>query len=431
MTMSDELANDVELLGLLREHASRGSVPGAALGVLRDGVVTTAYWGLADVRTGEPVSAETRFSIGSLTKSMTATVIAQLAEGGHLSLDDAAVAHVPELRGVAWAEARLRDLLANRSGLPLLASLEFAGIAGMDAGVLSRFATSIAAAAPTSVPWSYANAGWCLLGRAIETITRLEWEDAMIAWLFRSLGMNETTFATRATYEPRAAGHEGGDGSFTTLAAWRPRAYGPAGSTVLSTVRDLLRFAAAHLSDPTLADLRRRQAEIRIHGWLDAWCSGWAWFDWDGGDVWGWDGVLPGQRAVLRLVPQHRAAIVLLTNGSRGRALYRSLFADLMRELFAIRLPPLRLEPSHGAARDLDRYEGVYEWPDRRWTVRASDDRLILSGATTSVEARPLDARIFVVDANDADNPTVTFDAFGSDGRPAILYRMLWGYPRS
>jgi CubicO group peptidase (beta-lactamase class C family) len=69
-------------------------VPGSAIGILRDGAVTTAYDGVADVRTGEPVTPETLFSLGSLTKSMVATVIARLAAAGRLSLDDPVAAHV-------------------------------------------------------------------------------------------------------------------------------------------------------------------------------------------------------------------------------------------------------------------------------------------------------------------------------------------------
>ena len=111
--------NEGELAALLRDHAPRHSVPGAALGILREGSVTTACYGVADVTTGAPVTPESRFSAGSLTKSMVATVIARLADAGRLGLDDPAAAHVPELRGSPWGErATLRDLLANRSGIP-------------------------------------------------------------------------------------------------------------------------------------------------------------------------------------------------------------------------------------------------------------------------------------------------------------------------
>ncbi len=71
-----------DLAALLREHAVRHSVPGAAIGVLREGAATTACSGVADIRTGEPVTPRTRFSAGSLTKSMVATAISGLADAG-------------------------------------------------------------------------------------------------------------------------------------------------------------------------------------------------------------------------------------------------------------------------------------------------------------------------------------------------------------
>src|SRR6188768_3260139 len=113
------------LAALLQRHASMHAVPGAAIGIYRDGVTTTAYYGVADVASTTPVAAETRFSVGSLTKSMVATVIARLVMAGRLSFEDRVSEHVPELRGSAWAErATVRDLLANRSGLPLTDDLE-------------------------------------------------------------------------------------------------------------------------------------------------------------------------------------------------------------------------------------------------------------------------------------------------------------------
>ena len=114
------------LAALLREHASRHAVPGAAVGILRDGATTTATYGVADVATGEPVIPETRFATGSLTKPMVATVIARLAAERRLSLDDPVSMHLPALRAGGWADqATLRDLLASRSGLPLSSALEF------------------------------------------------------------------------------------------------------------------------------------------------------------------------------------------------------------------------------------------------------------------------------------------------------------------
>jgi CubicO group peptidase (beta-lactamase class C family) len=376
------------------------------LGHLREGVVETFATGVADTSTGEVLTADTRFPVGSLAKPMVATAVARLAGAGALSLDDPASAHVPELRGAAWAErATIRDLLANRSRLPLLDALEFPETSDEDDGVLARLAAGVARGEPTGELWSYTNAGWCLLGRAIEAATGLTWEAAMRELVFRPLAMDETMFVSEPAVAPRATGHAG----LKPIAPWQPRALGPAGSTLLSTAGDLLRFAAAHLEDETLAQLRAPQADVRIHGWLDTWCLGWARFD---GPVFGWDGLITGQRSVLRFVPEERRAVVLLTNGSNGRALYRSLF-DV----------PLQLEPSTGAAGDLTRFAGTYAWPDREYTVQARGDALVLTGDGRTVEAVPLDERAFLIDADNADNPAVTFD----DG---VLYVMLWALPR-
>jgi CubicO group peptidase (beta-lactamase class C family) len=425
--------NEDDLTALLRHEASAHSVPGAAVGVLQDGAVTIACCGVADVTTGDPVTPETRFSVGSLTKSMVATVVARLAEAGLLSLDDPPVAHLPELGRSGWAErATLRDLLANRSGLPLREELEF----GFDSrkeeddGALLRLATDVAGAVPTSSFWSYTNVGWCLLGRVIETATDAAWEDAMRRHLLVGSDMGETAFSIDPPPKHRATGHEVTADGAVPVEPLVSRAYGPAGASVVSTVTDLLRFAALHLDDPSLAALREVQSETSIYGWLDSWCLGWAFFDWEGGPVWGWDSVVSGERSVLRLVPADRAAVVLLTNGSTGRAMYRSLVADLMQSLFGIGVRPLRLDPSSGAAEDLSRFAGTYAWPDQEVGVTAAAGALRIKSEEGEVEALPLDGRTFVVDAADPDNPTLTFGAFDAEGRPHVLYPGLWGLPR-
>jgi CubicO group peptidase (beta-lactamase class C family) len=423
--------SDRDLAGLLREHASKNVVPGAAIGVLRDGEAATAYYGVADMTTGEPVTSDTRFAVGSLGKSMAATVVARVAQAGRLSLDDPVAAHVPELRGAGWAQrGTIRDLLANRSRLPLSAEFEFSGWPDDDDGVLSRFAAKVAAGEPMPPFWSYTNAGWCLLGRALEALFGLTWEEVIRANLLIPFGMAQTTFATWPSAEPRASGHEVTADGAAPVAPWTPRNLGPAGSTVQSTVPDLLRFAGSHLDEPSLAMLRQTHAEIRIHGWLDAWCLGWGRFDWSGGPVWGWDGVVSGQRSILRIVPEQHGAIVLLANSDNGRAMYRSMFPGLMQAWFGIGMPALRLEPSPGAAGDLLRFAGVYAWPDRRWDVTATGTKLTMKGAPGTIEALPIDDCTFLVNADEPDTPTMTFGAFDDSGRPGALYQMLWGLPR-
>ena len=421
------------LAALLREHASRHSLPGAAVGILRDGAATTASSGVADVATGEPVTPETRFATGSLTKPMVATVIARLAAEGRLSLDDPALAYLPELRGSGWADqATVRDLLANRSGIPLSWALEFGFDDHLDDddGALARLCAAIPSGAPATDFWSYTNVGWCLLGRVIETTTGETWEGAMRRYLLDPTGMSRTTFASASDRKGRASGYEVTPDGPLRVESEVGRAYGPAGTTIVSTVPDLLRFAALHLQDASLAALRAAHSDLSIYGWLDSWCLGWARFDWDGDQVWGWDGLIGAERSVLRILPEREAAIVVMANGSTGRAMSRSLFADLMPREFGINVPPLRLEPAPVAAADLTRFAGVYAWPDRRVEVTATTRGLQINRERGQAEARPLDDRVFLTDPSDPDNATVTFGEFDPAGRPRVIYLMLWGLPR-
>jgi CubicO group peptidase (beta-lactamase class C family) len=420
-----------DLAHLLADEIARHPVPGVAVGLLADGHVTTACAGVTDTRTGRPAAVTDRFAIGSLTKSLTATVLLRLTGEGRFALDDPLPAHVPELVDAAWAgSTTVRDLLANRSRLPLRAEWEFSALAGDDDEILARFASALAGAPASPVGWSYSNAGWSLLGRLIECLTGETWEAAMREHLFTPLGMAQTTFAGAELGEVRAVGHEVVGDTFRPLLPWTPRVFGPSGTTVLSSIGDIMRFAQFHLDEPAMEQMRELHADVAIHGWLDGWCLGWARFDWAGGPAWGWDGVISGQRAILRLLPERRAALAILTNGSAGRNLCRSLLAGILDEHFGLAVPPLRLQPSPGAQLDLDRYVGTYAWPDRAWRVSARGNGLLIEGADRTDEALPVDERIFVVDPHDPDNPTVTFDRFDSGGRPSVLFRMLWAYHR-
>ena len=391
--------------------------------------------GVADVVSGRPVGDDTSFSLGSLTKSVTSTVLCDLAVEGLISLDDPVATRVPELAASPWAAgATVRDLMANRSRLPLWSATEFdleSRQHDTGDGALTALASAVAAqvadrpAGPDV--WSYTNVGWCLLGRVVETATGETFETAVRERLAARCGW-QVRFAGVDPTPQRASGHVATSSGPKPVTPLLVRAYAPAGASAVATVEDLLDFAALHLDDVVLAGLRREHAAIRIDGWLDAWCLGWARFDWAGGPAWGWDSVVPGERAVLRLFPDRRTAVVLLSNGDAGRALYRSLFAELLPQLAGTAMP----DPRHRSAApgDLSSYAGVYGWPDARVTVSATGDHLVMEEDSQQQQAFHLGGGSFLVDEHDPDTPTVTFGADRGAGRPGVLYRMLWGLPR-
>jgi hypothetical protein len=89
--------------------------------------------------------------------------------------------------------------------------------------------------------------------------------------LLEGAKMSATTFATDAVTEGRASGHEVTADGPVPVEPLVKRAYGPAGTSVVSTVTDLLRFAALPLDDSPLAALRAVRADVSICGWLDSW----------------------------------------------------------------------------------------------------------------------------------------------------------------
>jgi len=229
---------------------------------------------------------------------------------------------------------------------------------------------------------------------------------------------------------PLATGHDVGGAEPEPVARIAPCAYTPAGATATSTIEDLLGFAELQLVSSELAALRVLHAPVSIPGWLDGWCLGWAVYAWEGGTAWGWEGLVPGERAALRLIPEQRTAVALLTNASNGRALLATLLTDLVPRVSSLHPTPLGLRPREGDAGDLSRFAGRYAWPDHEVVASVEDRALRIHSPQDVATALPLDDRTFVVDAADPDTPTVTFGDFGEDGRPGVLYDMIWGLPR-
>ena len=404
--------------GLLDAHRESAGVVGASLGVLRDGSIEAFESGTADG--ARPVTPDTRFQIASITKPMVAAVLAMLAEERRLSFDDPVAKHVPEL--AAWPDdVTLRRLMAGTAGITLTEHREFVFRAdGEDA--LALVAAGQAGEPRTDVRWTYSNTAWNLLGRAIETASGMEWESAMRAHLFEPLGLHATTFRTfdAATHAQHFLLI---NGERATADPWSNRALGPSGGSVWSTASDVARFASMLLDD-RFAPLRDVHADVFVPHFADRWCLGLARFDWDGGPVWGWDGIGVGHRAVMRMVPSSSGALVLLTNTNTGRVMYRSLFEDLMPALFGVTVPPIPLDP--GPPVDPARYAGTYAWRDRSMTV---GDDLILTRESGTARLTPIDEHTFSIEGAPAEAPTLTFD-LDENGRARALFFLVWAYPR-
>src|ERR1700689_5333332 len=178
----------------LTELAAAGQVPGAVLGIWADGQQTLACAGVLSTVTGVPVTSDSVFQLGSITKPWTATMIMQLAEEGKLSLDSTVAQLLPGLKvGVTDVSevVTIRQLLTQTSGI----DGDIFTDTGRGDDCIERYVWLLADAGLTYPPgaaYSYSNSGFVLLGRIIEVLDGRVWDESLRQRLIGPLGLAST-----------------------------------------------------------------------------------------------------------------------------------------------------------------------------------------------------------------------------------------------
>jgi CubicO group peptidase (beta-lactamase class C family) len=217
------------------EHLRQFGLPGMTLGLTTpNGFSTVLDFGSANRDSRAPITPDTLFQIGSISKSMTAAVIHQLAAEGKLKLTDRASALFPAVVLPRGNSITVQHLLDHAAGLPDDAPL-FA-----DGGLWTSYAPG--------AHWHYSNTGYDLLGKIAETAGGRPLGQLIAERIFAPLGMTRSRGAIvgpdRTLY---AQGYEPADltvpfvrGAPLAPAAWVDVTFG-AGS-VASTAGDMIRW---------------------------------------------------------------------------------------------------------------------------------------------------------------------------------------------
>ena len=223
-------------------------VPGAAIGVYRDGEVFDFAAGVLSHATKVEATTDSVFQIGSITKTWTATLIMQLADEGLLDIDQPVVAYLPDfdLADSAAAKAMtVRQLLSHTAG--------FEGDIFTDTGTnddaVEKYVATLATDPQLFAPgemFSYNNAGFVVLGRIIEVLRGKPYNQALRDHLFAPLGLEHAaTDAASAILFRAAVGHlpgAGPDDDPVPAPIWSlVMSNAPAGSALAMRPRDLLR----------------------------------------------------------------------------------------------------------------------------------------------------------------------------------------------
>lgn len=169
-------------------------VPGFSLAIVRDGEVIYAQgYGVRDISTGEPVTPETQFFIGSVTKSFTALAIAQQVDAGTLDLDTPITEYLPDFAltdDKATETLTLRHLLSNSGGFQPDNIPWYTGDVQTMAEVVEHIQTLPVQTQPGKA-YAYNNLGFTLAGYVLEQVTGMPYAEYVRENIFEPLGMTE------------------------------------------------------------------------------------------------------------------------------------------------------------------------------------------------------------------------------------------------
>ncbi len=245
----------------------RTGAPGIAILIGQGDQVELGLAGERAVNSDIPLQPDDLWHLGSNTKSMTATLVARLAEQGRVSWDDTIARH---LGGVvddinpAYASLTFRHLLSHRSGLPAnvgpAAMFSFVAQGAQGAEIAPQriaYAAAVLSSDPAASPeteFLYSNAGYVVAGAMLEQATGEDWEVLIRREVFDPLGLTSAGFGAPGSAETidQPRGHR--SGLFGRRAAHapgptadNPPVLGPAG-TVHMSLQDLARYLSVHMA---------------------------------------------------------------------------------------------------------------------------------------------------------------------------------------
>jgi len=336
---------------LVTDAMQEFSVPGVAVGVIKDGVVVhAAGYGVRELGLADPVDLQTMFRIASTTKAVTTASLAILVDAGKLSWDDKVVDYIPEFALYdPWVtkEFTVADLLTHRSGLE--------GGAGdlmlwpkPNKFTRADLINGLSYFKPESAfrtEYAYDNLLYIVAGELVPAVTGMQWSDFVEQNIFNKLGTSRC-FAGRIPEQQMqnlAAPHTVIDGKLQVVERNRARAevdVAAAAGGVRCSLEDMLKWTQLQLVRGELADGSRvfsaeqsrimwsphtiqsvsAEAYERDRTHFRAYALGWRLADVEGYKQVAHTGSYTGFRSFVILMPGIDLGVVIMLNASASAA---------------------------------------------------------------------------------------------------------------
>lgn len=303
-------------------------LPGLAVSIVSAGRVCYSA-GFGSAGDSRPVTEETPFIIGSLSKSFTALAVMQLVEMGKLHLDDSVSVYLPWFQvagSIAAGSITLRSLLNHTSGFSTYDGRVL--LSGRGGNTLEQSVRDLARVKLSSVPgvkYAYSNLNYLVLSLLIEVASGESYPDYIQRHIFDSLGMKQSF----TSYEKAAS-------SLSQGYRWWygfPLAYdapylvdGQGAAFLISSAADMARWLLLHLdgsldgvrlvSPAGMDSLHRGTVPTKRPGSVAA--MGWRVEEMRGESVLRHGGEVSNFRADMVLVPGRNLGVVVLANCNNG-----------------------------------------------------------------------------------------------------------------
>ncbi|MEM7475223.1 MAG: serine hydrolase domain-containing protein [Planctomycetota bacterium] len=162
-----------------------------------------SYFAAAGIRNSKEnlqVTSMDLIHLGSCTKAMTATMIAQAVSNGKLRFDSTLAEIFSEDEKVhqsTWKNTTVRQMLEHRSGMPANALWSTVAKSHPNQPIASRRGVLhwvLGKSRPEKTDYLYSNVGYCLLGHILEELEGKSWEELIERDLFKPLEMKSASF---------------------------------------------------------------------------------------------------------------------------------------------------------------------------------------------------------------------------------------------
>lgn len=373
-----------ELCAYVVDDMKRLDVPGVSIAVRHNDGIMSAGLGVTNVDHPLPVTGDTLFQVGSITKTFTGTMLMQLVEAGKLDLDTPVKQFLPKFKmadSFVTANVTTRHLLTHTGGWMGDYFNDFGnGDNALDMMVKSL--RTLPQISPLGTLWSYNNAGFNIAGRLIEVLTKQTYEQAAQQMLFDPLKLNKSFFYPNdAILTQRfAVGHQKWPDGVRVVNPWAIGRAANAVGGVVSTVNDLMRYAQFHSGDgdalierSSLLAMRTVQTSAGGRGDM-----GITWFIRQHGDVtsYGHGGATKGQKATFRFIPDKQFGIAILTNSDDGGIVGDNAVSNALDIYLGLVSAPVQTIPLSDVA--TAEYIGEYEYSLSRFAVVANGDGMLI-----------------------------------------------------